>query len=75
MTQEDVTIITNAPSAAAIIYPYFRTSGYVYLHIPRRLTKECNVTSGVRFIAFVEDSKVIIEQEGKKIKEGKDYIT
>lgn len=65
---------TAVPSA--IIYPYIRTSGYVYLHIPRRLTTECQVTSGVRFIAFVKDNKIVIEQEGKivieQIKEDKE---
>jgi len=52
----------------AVIYPYFRTSGYVYLHIPRRLTTQCGITSGVRFVAFIKDGKVILEQ----IKEDKD---
>ena len=57
---------TEAP--IAIIYPYFRTSGYVYLHIPKRLTIECEVTSGTRFVAFSKDGKVILEQ----IKEDKE---
>jgi len=55
---------TQAP--CAIIYPYFRTSGYVYLHVPRRLTRECGISSGTRFLAFIKDGKVVIEQEIKE---------
>ena len=50
----------------AIIQPYFRMSGYAYLHIPARLVKECSVTPKVRFIVFVKDGKIVIEQEGKR---------
>lgn len=46
----------------AVIQPYFRMSGYAYLHIPAKLVKECSVIPGVRFIVFVKDAKIVIEQ-------------
>lgn len=55
---------------SAIIYPYFRGSGYPALNIPKRITNECNITSGVRFLAYVRDGKLVIEQ----IKEDKNAI-
>jgi len=54
---------------SAIIYPYFRTNGYIYLHIPKRITAECAITSGVCFAAFTKDSKLTIEQQENKKEE------
>ena len=56
---------------SAVIYPYFRMSGYAYLHIPIRLAKECGIASGLpsaSFVAYIRDGRLIIEQ----IKEDKD---
>ena len=48
---------------SAVICSYFRDPGYVYLHVPKRLTRECGITSGSRFAAFVgEGKKLILEQ-------------
>jgi len=47
---------------AAVIYSYYRIPGYIYLHLPMRLTKECGITSGSRFNIFIKDEKLIIEQ-------------
>jgi len=54
----------------AIIQPTFRVSGYVWLNVPIKLVRECQITPGVRVFAYVRDGKVVIEQE--KIKEIKD---
>jgi len=51
---------------SAVIYPNFRGSGYIYFHLPIRLTRQCGITSGARFLAFVRDGKIVIEQEGKE---------
>ena len=47
---------------SAIICAYSRSSGYIYLHIPKRLTRECGITSGARFAASVRGEKLIVEQ-------------
>jgi len=47
---------------AAVIYSYYRDPGYIYLHLPMRLTKECGIISGSRFNIFINDEKLIIEQ-------------
>ena len=53
-------------SLTTIVYPYYRDNGYVYLHIPTRLIKQCGITSGVRFVAFAKNNKAVLEQEEKK---------
>lgn len=47
---------------ADVIYSYYRAPGYIYLHLPIRLTKECGITSGSRFAVFKKDGKLVIEQ-------------
>lgn len=51
-------------SPAFLIYSYTREKGYVYLHVPMRFARECGVNSGCRFLGFVRDGKILIEQEG-----------
>lgn len=54
-------MVTETP--AVIIYSYMREGNYVYLHVPLRLVRECGIASGARFLGFVREGKLIIEQE------------
>lgn len=56
-------MVTETP--VCIIYSYVNNQGYVYLHIPQRIVKECGITSGARFLTFIRDGRLILEQ-GKK---------
>jgi hypothetical protein len=58
---------------AFIIYSYTRDGNYFYLHIPKRVAERCNLTSGCRFIGFIRENKLVIEQE--YIQEVKDNAT
>ncbi len=53
----------NVVMPLSIIRPYFRVSGYVYLHVPTRFATQCNVNPGVTFALFVKDGKIVIEQQ------------
>lgn len=47
----------------AIIYSYAKDRGYTYLNIPVRLVKQCAIVSGQRFLGFVRNGRLVIEQE------------
>lgn len=48
---------------ACIIFSYMQSERYVYFHIPARVAKECGVVSGARFIGFVRNGRLVLEQE------------
>lgn len=48
---------------STIIYSYTKDKGYTYLNIPIRLVKQCAIVSGQRFLSFVRNGKLVIEQE------------
>lgn len=58
--------ITTMEMPTTIIYPYCRNEGYVYLHLPKRLTDKYGVTSGVSFAVFIKNGKIVIEQVERK---------
>ncbi len=55
------------PGPLAIIYPYMRAPGYIYLHLPIRVTRECQITSGTPFHVIVKENRIIIEQSPKEV--------
>jgi hypothetical protein len=48
---------------AFIICSYTRDGNHFYLHIPKRSAEQCNLTSGCRFLGFIRENKLVIEQE------------
>ena len=52
---------------AAVICVYIRSDKYTYIHVPYRLAKQCNITSGGHFLAYVDNGKLtLVQAEGRK---------
>ena len=58
-----VTIVTTETRPDVITISYMRDGGHVYVHVPKRLVRQCAIISGQRFLWFVKDGKVVMEQE------------
>lgn len=48
------------------IKAYGTVSGYIYLHIPKYIAKQFNITRSTVFSIIYRDSKIVIEQRKEK---------
>jgi len=49
-----------------IIHPYFKTggiSGYIAIHIPRRIVKRFDINRQTHFVVYDEDGRLVLAQE------------